>query len=65
MEMPSVRTTVRDPRKGITYHVIAYRKLTRVEALAVVRHHQASPLGRKKHKAGDVVELHTIIGHDQ
>ena len=62
MEQPSVVTTVDDPSSGVTYRVLAYRKLSREELLFAI----ASYNGRRKrhHKRGTVVTVVSIIGFD-
>lgn len=61
IQLPSVRTTLVDPAKKITYHVMAYRSLTRDELLMAVRMYLAQA-GRKKPKAGSTVTIGTLIG---
>ena len=62
MEEPKVHNTLNDQHNGITYHITAYRALTRSEMLhavaAFLRQH-------KKPKRGMVVTIKTIIGHDE
>lgn len=48
MEMPDIRHTVRDERNRVTYHVMAYRRLTREETLLSVRHFLAQPKVRRR-----------------
>lgn len=63
MKQPSVRTSMTDPRAGITYHVIAYRTLTRAEIIGCIRAY----LGQKrrfKPRRGQEITIVTIIGHD-
>lgn len=65
MEMPNVVSEIKDPAKGITYRVIAYRKLTRPELVLQVQQYNAQPARlRAKAKPGQIVEIRTIIGHD-
>lgn len=59
--LPSVRNSLIDPNSGVTYHVMAYREITREELIFSVRTYLASK-GRKKPKKGTEVTIVTIIG---
>lgn len=61
MEMPSVRSTIKDPAKDVTYHVMAYRTLSREELVQSVRAYHSSRR-TKKLKKGQVITIMTIIG---
>ncbi|WP_119157444.1 hypothetical protein [Caldimonas tepidiphila] len=60
MEMPSVRTSLRDPANEVTYHVDAYRQLTRQELLMAVAMYQRQV--KKKPKRGTAVTIKSLIG---
>lgn len=64
MERPTVKSTIKDAEKNITYVVLAYRKLTREEMVSSVRHFWAQKK-RPKVKPGETVIIETIYGHDQ
>lgn len=65
MEMPNIASEINDPVKGITYRVIAYRALSRPELVQCVQQYNAQPArARGKAKPGQIVEIRTIIGHD-
>lgn len=61
MEMPNVLSTIRDPRKNITYQVVAYRSLSREEMVMSVRQF-LSQKGKPKVKPGSTVKIISIIG---
>ena len=60
---PNVKNIIKDPEKGVTYNVIAYRKLTRKEMIQAVCHYHAQKK-TKKPKKGDVITIVTVIGHN-
>jgi len=62
MEPPSVSNSIRDEKNGITYNVVAYRKLSREEIVLAIKHHRASKK-TKKPKKGTTVTIVTIIGY--
>ena len=47
MELPTVKNVLRDPKKRITYEVMAYRELTERELIAAVRTFRATKQGRR------------------
>lgn len=63
MKQPDVRTTMTDTGADITYHVIAYRSLTRNEVLGCIRAY-LNQKRRPKPKRGQEITIFTIIGHD-
>ncbi len=63
MEQPRVSNTIRDEENGVTYDVVAYRKLSREEIVHAIRHYRASKKA-KKPKKGTTVTIVTIIGYD-
>jgi hypothetical protein len=64
MQQPNVRSTLNDPNTGVTYHVMAYRPLTRGELIQSVRAY-LSQKKVKKSKLGAVITILTIIGYDE
>ena len=64
MQQPSIITTFKDEAKGITYELVAYRKLTQEEAILMIRHAYASK-NFKKPKRGQKIRIATIIGHNE
>lgn len=65
MDLPNVSHEIRDPKTGVTYRVMAYRDLTRVEVLMAVAHHKSSHRGKKAPKQGQSVTIITTFGHDR
>jgi hypothetical protein len=47
MQMPNIRSTIKDPRKKITYHVMAYRTLTREELVVAVQQYNSQKKNTK------------------
>lgn len=60
MELPGVPHELRDPRRQVTYVVLAYRKLSRGEVLQAVRMYRAAH--RAKPAKGSRVTIVTTIG---
>jgi len=50
MEGPSITNTVRDEEHNMTYHVMAYRKLTEAEVAMSVRFYLSQPKQRRRKK---------------
>jgi len=63
MKPPDVITTIRDPKSGMTYHVKAYRKLSREELILAIRHYHASKKPKKRNIK--TVTIKTIIGYNE
>lgn len=42
MEQPTVKTTMKDEKAGVTWCVIAYRAVSQGEMVAAIRHYLAS-----------------------
>jgi len=61
MQMPNIRSTIKDPRKKITYHVMAYRTLTREELVIAVQQYN-SQKKNKKPKLGEEIIILSSIG---
>lgn len=59
MEMPGVKNTIVDDEKKITYHVMAYRELTRVEVVNAVRHFLSTQ--KKKPKPNSTITIVSLI----
>jgi len=62
MDTPNIINKLIDHQDGVTYKVIAYRKLTEKELIFAVRHHLANRKG--KPKKGTIVTIYSIIGHN-
>lgn len=65
MEMPKVRSTLIDSGSNVTYHVLAYRPLTREEMVLSVRHYWAQKKKVRKIKPGTEITIISIIGHNE
>ena len=63
MQLPHVRNTARDEQSDVTYHVMAYRKLSESELVHAVRYYQAR--NRRKPKRGSAVTIVSLIGSDE
>ena len=63
MVMPNVKNTLVDSGSNVTYHVMAYRSLTREEMLLSVRQYW-SQAKKQKLRAGTVITIVSIIGHN-
>jgi hypothetical protein len=48
MQMPNVRTSIRDEVNRFSYHVVAYRKVTQAEMLQAIACFHAERRRRKK-----------------
>lgn len=59
METPDVVTTLKDPNAGVTYHVQAFRQLTRTELIQAVRYYLSRT--KKRPKRGDVIRIISVI----
>ena len=61
MQQPNIKNTIKDDKKDVTYHIMAYRILSKdemVEAVKMVLSQKAA----KTVKKGQVVTIITIIG---
>ncbi len=65
MEMPNVRSTLIDSESNVTYHVMAYRSLTREEMVLSVRQYWAQKKRSRKIKPGTEITIISIIGHNE
>lgn len=64
MEQPTVKTTMKDEKAGVTWCVIAYRAVSQGEMVAAIRHYLASKKTRKP-KRGQAITIVSIIGYDE
>lgn len=66
MEQPNVRSTIRDEEHNMTYHVMAYRPLTREELIQSVRVYHSQPRFRRRKtpERNKVITIISVIGHD-
>jgi len=49
MQMPNVRRSLKDEANNVTYHVLAYRQLSRMEVLqSIAQYKQQSAVRRRK-----------------
>jgi hypothetical protein len=64
MEMPRVKNTIRDGTNNVTYHVLAYRSLTKEELLlSVKRFHSQPKIHRRKTPLRNmVITIISILG---
>lgn len=62
METPNIRSTMADRRQSITYHVMAYRPLSRSELMLAVRQYLSH---HRRPKRGTTVVIVSIVGFDQ
>jgi hypothetical protein len=62
MHNPDIETRLRNTDDGVLYRIMAYRKLTEVEAAGVVRHYLLNTKPRKQPKPDEVVTIHTVAG---
>lgn len=60
MQMPNVRSTIRDEEANVTYHVLAHRSLARDELAAAVTCYHSQPSVRR-HKTQIRNTVITII----
>ncbi len=64
MEMPTVKSSIRDKQNDVTYHVLAYRKLTREELVLAIGHFHSQPSMRRRkaplRKA--TITFHSLFG---
>jgi hypothetical protein len=63
MDVPHVRNIYEDTRHGVTYRVVAYRTLSRVEMLSAVREYLAHRNGRMP-RAGQEITIVTLLGRN-
>lgn len=60
IDLPPIKNSAKSHDEGITYHVMAYRKLTRDEIIQnVMFYHSQS---KKKERKGDVVTIISLEG---
>lgn len=59
--MPNVRNSLHDRNSEVTYHVMAFRQISRQELLFAVRAYLGSK-GKKKPMKGEEITIITLIG---
>jgi len=66
MQEPNIRSSIRDEEHNMTYHVMAYRKLSREELVWQVRSYHSQPRFRRRKtpERNKVITILTIIGFD-
>jgi len=62
MDMPDVSTALDDPRAGVRWKILAYRTLSRAEAIACVRQFLLASRKRRRIKPGTEITIVTTIG---
>ena len=62
MRQPEICTVIRDEEKKVIWNVVAYRKLTEVEAYRTVIHYLLNTKPRNRPKPGMTVTIVTVIG---
>lgn len=63
MQLPNIKNIIEDPKKGVKYNIIAYRKLSKPEMIEAVRYYHTQKKV-KKPKRGNTVNIITITGYD-
>lgn len=63
MQPPDVRTSIKDEENNVTYHVLAYRKLSRAELVQSVRAYHAQPKQRRRKKPLKNAQITIITIH--
>jgi hypothetical protein len=66
MKNPDIRSTLRDEEHDMTYHVLAYRKLTELEMIETVKLYLAQPkiLRRQTPERNKIVTTHALLGSE-
>jgi hypothetical protein len=66
MKKPDIRSTLRDEEHNMTYHVVAYRKLSELEMIETVKLYLAQPriLRRKTHERNKTVATNSLLGSE-
>jgi hypothetical protein len=66
MKKPDIRSTLRDEEHYMTYHVVAYRKLSGLEMIETVKLYLAQPriLRRKTHERNRTVTTNSLLGSE-
>lgn len=64
MEMPNIKNQINDGETGVTYIVMAYRRLTYEELVQAVRVFHAGRKSKKRLKKGVVITIFSLIGAD-
>jgi hypothetical protein len=66
MKKPDVRSTLHDAMYNMTYHVLAYRKLSELEMMEAVKLYLAQPrvLRRKTRERNKTVMTNSLLGSE-
>jgi hypothetical protein len=66
MKNPDIRSTLRDEDHNLTYHVVAYRKLTELEMIETVKLYLAQPKiqRRKTPERNKTITTHALLGSE-
>ena len=66
MKKPDIRSTLRDEKHNMTYHVVAYRTLSESEMIETVKLYLAQPriLRRKSHERNKTVTTNALLGSE-
>jgi hypothetical protein len=66
MKKPDIRSTLRNEEHNMTYHVVAYRKLSELEMVETVKLYLAQPriLRRKTHERNKTVTTSSLLGSE-
>jgi hypothetical protein len=62
MIQPNVKNTAYDKGHNVTYHVMAYRKLSPNELMANVSIYRSGLSKRKRAERNRVITIYTVIG---
>jgi hypothetical protein len=66
MKKPGIRSTLHDAEHNMTYHVVAYRKLSELEMIETVKLYLAQPriLRRKIRERNMTVTTDSLLGSE-
>ena len=64
MEMPKIKTVLKDEQNDIAYAVLAYRQLSRDELVLSVRAALSNMKKSKRPKRGQKLQIVSVIGAD-
>lgn len=62
MKEPDICTTLFNESDGVTYHVMAYRKLSELEATQTVAFYLQNTQHRKRAEGQSIVTIQTALG---
>jgi hypothetical protein len=63
MELPTVKTAIKDAQNDVIYEVLAYRQVTRQELLQAIAAYKGQH--KRKPKKGSRITIVTIIGYNE